>query len=220
MNFYFVVIFSLFVAYVSSIPTSPCSISQTFSAVTRQVGFQSQCMSTVNQGELYFDYIGQQIRMDSTSTNFQTSSTTTVWAFYSMQMMYVLDHSSGKCMGYPMNNQVINPLIIPSDSLFLDEYLVGSQAVDQWQISDDQNPEMDGIVSVTSDNCFLVELMGFNSTSGALQMIESFANFIPDVPMYIFDIPDSCNGLKPTNKVELSNPRKISFFEAISNLKK
>jgi len=221
MNFYFVVIFSLFVAYVSSIPTSPCAISQTFSGRIRVVGFQSQCMSMVNEGDIYFDYVGQQIRMDSDSSNFQTTSTNTVWLFYSMQMMYVLDHSTGKCNGYPMNNQVLNPPVIPTDSILMDEFLIGSQAVDRWQISNDEDTAMNGVVSVTSDNCFFVDYMGFNSTSGALQVIESFSDFIPDVPMYIFDMPDSCNSLKPSKpkKVELSNARKISFFEAISNLK-
>jgi len=103
----------------------------------------------------------------------------------------------------------MNPPIIPNISAFLGEFLIGSQAVDTWYAKNPNNG-FTGIISVTSDTCFLVSEVGLRANQTASYLL-NVQDFFPSVPMYIFELPSACTNTKMA-------PSPIHTFDRATSL--
>jgi len=154
-----------------------------------EVLLSNGCATLSVVGEVYYDYPNLQQRTDTSFSengeNFQFS----LWQFYGKQMQFLYDHNTQKCSAYSMNNATMTSPVIPDTSVYVGEFLIGSQAVDAWTVV---LPNFMGTLSVTSDTCFLVSQIGLNGTSGTVTYLMNAQDFFPAVPMYIFEMPSAC----------------------------
>jgi len=185
----FKIIFTFLLFGVVTFGKSPCDIPKRFqSSIQFVTNDLPECRTTTSFGTIYFDYPGRRLREDFYGSNLDQSFAT-YWAFYSKEKAYYYDHKTSKCYALSLNSEMDDP-IIPAESTFQGTSLIGSQAIDSWEVTAD-NATL--IVSVTSDNCFPVTSTSTNTTTGDLIFSENFSNFIPQIPPFIFDFPKECD---------------------------
>jgi len=188
----FILCVGYLVALASAVPV-PCDIPQTF-----QTSFQgmfintNHCTATSLSGDAFYDYPSQRVRIDETTQSKGVTITSTVWEFYKTNTGYYYDRAgTPTCYKYTLTSQM-HPFTIPANSVYTGEFIIGSQVISGWQVPTADNTFFEGLVTVTQDSCFPVSQIGYNSTSGQVADSISMADFIPDVPDEVFDVPDSC----------------------------
>lgn len=115
---------------------------------------------------------------------------------------YVIDRDTNQCEKLPLNDQMFKPQI-PSGSVHVDSYTIGSQVIDQWFIPagiDPVHKEVEALFDVTSGTCWPFRSIAINSTDNQVLVITNFVDFLPYIPSGTFELPALCNH---TNTVEV-----------------
>jgi len=138
---------------------------------------------------MFFDSMGQNFRIDSTDNG----TTTSIWEFFNQGIGYIYEYSSKTCLSFKVTGKLPDP-IIPDGSAYEGEFLIGNQAIDAWLTEPtDENDPME-VILVTNPTCYAVSVIAISQGSGSTESVEEFFDFIPDLPPFIFDLPDACNG--------------------------
>jgi len=182
---------ALFAVQVLSTPI-PCEIPQQFQVKSFSVLLNdSGCATTTLFQDIFYDYPNQQIRVDQVHSVQGQPAVYSVWLLYSQQIQVVYDRVNDQCVVSALNG-TLDPPVIPGDASYQGAYLLGSQAVDLWSISESDSSELDGLVSLTKGTCFIVSQTAFNSTSGSVNFVGNYWDFVPSVPLFSFEYPTSC----------------------------
>eukprot|EP01104_Vermistella_antarctica_P001141 TRINITY_DN111_c0_g1_i1.p1 TRINITY_DN111_c0_g1~~TRINITY_DN111_c0_g1_i1.p1 ORF type:complete len:257 (+),score=62.09 TRINITY_DN111_c0_g1_i1:86-772(+) len=164
-----------------------------FTAGMRMMILKDNCATLYEIGYIYYDYVGQQVRVDvSGSINNATNFTASVYQFYSEQTEYIMDRGSGTCYKQALNS-TLSSNTLPSNAQVLGQVTLGSEVLDLMWISTGTSY---GVEVTLTSNCFLVGENIFNTTSsGDTELIASYDywNFVPMVPSYFNELPAECN---------------------------
>jgi len=184
------------------------------------------CFTMSFSGQLYADLNAQTIRYDYTfnQNNGQPPLNQSVWADSNQDIAYVYDWDTGMCSStdfpYPVGSSTL-----PDNTVYVASLLIGTQEVDSLFVP--ASDVTDGIASeiaLTTGTCFPVSVVAFNTTSNnQILLTESYFNFVPMVPPYVFRLPDACKSsslvrpvtpssrLAPAIRRFLSRGRSFSF---------
>jgi len=175
----------------------PCEIPEKFTTRLTQVFVdKDNCASYYDRGLLYYDYPNQQARLDIVAETkkgeHNKKKDTTFWLDYHEGIAYRYDRHTDECTTSSTNGDLKKPEI-PETANYTGTSMIGSQAIDTWVSVDEEDEDATvKIVSVTQGTCFLVSFVGVNISSSESTFVESFWNFIPDVPPFFFDMPQAC----------------------------
>jgi len=173
-------------------PQNPCQLPTQFQSNFYMIQLnESQCATEAIFAEMFFDSIGQNFRVDSNVND----TTTSVWEFFDQGIGYVYEYSSKTCVSFKVSGGLPNP-IIPAGSVYEGEFLIGNQAIDAWLTEPSNQEDPIEVFLVTNPTCYAVSLISISQESGTTQFTEDFFDFIPDLPPFIFELPDSCNGAR------------------------
>jgi len=200
-------------------------LSPTFSTGLVEIFTDSNlCVTMRFAGELYADLNQQIVRYDFTflQGNGQTPLNQTVWADANSKLAYVYDWDSGVCSvgdyPYPVGSNTL-----PDNTVFLGSFLLGTQEVDSLFVPATAATQgYAAEVSLTRGSCLPVSVLIIDSNQ--LMLTESYFNFVPLVPPYVFRLPDACKNpsssvrtitrstpLAPAIRRFLSHPRSFIF---------
>jgi len=184
-------------------------ISPTFSTGLVEIFTDADlCVTMRFAGQLYADMNHQIVRYDFTflSGNGQTPLNQSVWADANSKLAYVFDWDSGVCSvgdyPYPVGSNTL-----PDNTVSLGSFLLGTQEVDSLFIpATEASQGYAAEISVTRGTCLPVSVLIIDSTLKQLVLTESYFNFVPLVPPYVFRLPDACKKSSLVRSLTSSTP--------------
>jgi len=209
---FFAVVF-LFCAWNTFAQPTPCNVPQQFQTKSFAVILgDTGCATASIFQDLYFDYPNQQLRVDQVLNVQGTPTVYSVWLLYSQGIQVVYNRVNGQCTVAELDGTLPAP-VIPSDASFQGTYVVGAQAVNVWSIPGQDESDLDGVATLTQGTCFLVSQTAFNSTTGSVNYVGNFWDFIPSLPLFAFDYPSVCKTdakrATPSMMPKLKNFRQV-----------
>eukprot|EP01090_Pellita_catalonica_P005573 TRINITY_DN1568_c0_g4_i2.p1 TRINITY_DN1568_c0_g4~~TRINITY_DN1568_c0_g4_i2.p1 ORF type:complete len:195 (-),score=33.91 TRINITY_DN1568_c0_g4_i2:66-650(-) len=173
---------------------TPCDVADQFQAQISQIFVKGDEITLEQNGQLYFDYPNKRIRVDVSGEIQNTKEqafVVSVFEDFKTNTTYTLNRQTNTCKKM---NGVYSKLIstqIPSSAVFVGTKSIGDGYANTWFVQDKPD-QADWIITVSAINCFIVSYAEINSTTGGIAFAQQFANFIPSLPPYIFDIPAVC----------------------------
>jgi len=183
---------AVFVIYQAVAVPVPCDIADQFQVRSFTVILDDNgCATQTLFQDIFYDYPNQNIRVDQVSSIQGQAGVYSVWLLYSQQLQVVYDRTNEQCVVSALNG-TLDPHVIPGDASYGGTILIGSQAVDVWSVPSQDDSELDGMVTITKGTCFITSQTVFNSTSGAVAFTGSYWDFVPSVPLFVFEFPSTC----------------------------
>jgi len=184
------------VLIVGALCQSPCTVPNQFMTGMSQIMFDTnECTSMSNVATMYYDYPNQQLRIDETAMISGNSYTLTAWLDYDKEMGYYYDRDTEECTSSPISGELQDPQL-PDDSEYMGTVLIGTQAVDNWLTPDDDETGMYGYVGLAETTCWPVFEYVLNDTNNQPIFNQNFWDFMPQLPPFYFDMPESCMNAK------------------------
>jgi len=195
----------LFVVVVAVMAQEPCDIPPQFMTRFEAVEQDSSaCKFSDAEGEIYYDYPNQQMRIDQSLSFYDLDITESLYLDYNNQLIYIFDRDTETCTYDDLTGELQQPEI-PFDATFEGTFMIGSQPVDTWVTQDDDGTI--DVLTVTDATCFAVTETIVNVTTNIATLSETFWNFLPTLPPFYFDLPDECKSNAKRSAPE--NARKV-----------
>eukprot|EP01102_Stenamoeba_stenopodia_P006815 TRINITY_DN1902_c0_g1_i1.p1 TRINITY_DN1902_c0_g1~~TRINITY_DN1902_c0_g1_i1.p1 ORF type:complete len:219 (-),score=59.74 TRINITY_DN1902_c0_g1_i1:148-804(-) len=193
-----VLFFAVFVAVVVAQPVDQqhCTgIPSTFNSRVHITTLDDdECVHNVYDGFLFYDYASQFTRVDLSIQG----SGYSVYSDYAAGVTYVFDRTADTCDTYNLD-QTLSPSTFPNNTVFLSTAQLGTETLEVFSIpAQDGTGEID--LTVSQDGCYLISVNNYNYTTNAINVVESFYDFFPDLPFNVFALPSECTDNKKAKR--------------------
>jgi len=191
---------------VPKVPYYPCTIASQFQTIVEVVSTADRCNIVYEYAQLYYDFDNGMYREDLIINYDAEISMFSIYADYNTMTGYYYDRVSNICESFELTGEM-EEFQIPDNAQFAGSFGIGMQEMDSWSVNDTDYVE---IISVTSETCYPVSILVLNSTSGGLVETQTMWNYLPGVPPFIFDLPDSCSSSIVKQGVTLMSKKGIT----------